>query len=268
MRARRLISALSVGLSAALAISATVAAQPKTTTPAKKAPKGKKGPLAPAKDTGAGSAAAAGTGKAAAGTGSAGAAGTGSGSAGAGEGSAVQMTEDPPPSDMTGTAENPDAPRSMIDAETPVVATVAPPPRPPGYPIEQTLRPIVLPQNLSEVSLMPHAVVSPWAGSTALRARYGITPKVQLGLTYLVGAIFDDPSTAESKQAFHPGKAVGLDVTYLIQDWLGVQVGVPMYISPFALSLTIGVPIKFSFGDKFAVGGLDDFLNIRLDRFA
>ncbi|HEY6174328.1 MAG TPA: hypothetical protein VIX73_07800, partial [Kofleriaceae bacterium] len=178
------------------------------------------------------------------------------------------MTEDPPPSDMTGTAENPDAPRSMMDAETPAVAVVAPPPRPPGYPIEQTLRPITLPQNLSEVSLMPHAVVSPYAGSTALRARYGITGKVQLGLTYLVGAIFDDPATVESKQAFHPGKAVGLDVTYLIQDWIGVQVGVPLYISPFAVSLTLGVPMKFSFGDKFAVGGLDDFLNIRLDRFA
>jgi len=256
MTARRLFSASSVGLCAALAISATVAAQPKT-APAKKAPKGKKGPLAPAKDSGAAAGSAAGSG-----------AGSGAGSAGAGEGSAVQMTEDPPPSDMTGTAENPDAPRSMMDAETPAVAVVAPPPRPPGYPIEQTLRPITLPQNLSEVSLMPHAVVSPYAGSTALRARYGITGKVQLGLTYLVGAIFDDPATVESKQAFHPGKAVGLDVTYLIQDWIGVQVGVPLYISPFAVSLTLGVPMKFSFGDKFAVGGLDDFLNIRLDRFA
>jgi hypothetical protein len=257
MTARRLISALSVGLCAALAISATVAAQPKT-APAKKAPKGKKGPLAPAKDAGAAA------GSSAAGS----AAGSGAGSAGAAEGSAVQMTEDPPPSDMTGTAENPDAPRSMMDAETPVVTTVAPPPRPPGYPIEQTLRPIALPQNLSEVSLMPHAVVSPYAGSTALRARYGITSKVQLGLTYLVGAIFDDPATPESKQAFHPGKAVGLDVTYLIEDWIGVQVGVPMYISPFAVSLAIGVPMKFTFGDKYAVGGLDDFLNIRLNHFA
>src|SRR5207302_5814771 len=49
---------------------------------------------------------------------------------------------------------------------------------------------------------------------------------------------------------------------------LGVQVGLPMCVSPFAISLMIGAPIKFSFGDKFAVGGLDDLLNIRLDRFA
>ncbi|HEY6179630.1 MAG TPA: hypothetical protein VIX73_34485, partial [Kofleriaceae bacterium] len=60
MTARRLFSASSVGLCAALAISATVAAQPKT-APAKKAPKGKKGPLAPAKDSGAAAGSAAGS---------------------------------------------------------------------------------------------------------------------------------------------------------------------------------------------------------------
>jgi hypothetical protein len=265
MTARRVISVLSVGLCAGLAISAigaSVAAQPaKSTT--KKAPKGQKGtkgPLAPAKD---GGAAGAGSGSAA---GSA--AATGSASAGAGEGSAVQMTEDPPPSDMSGTAENPDAPRSMMDAEAPVVTAVAAPPRPPGFPIEAVLRGITLPQNLSEVSLMPHLAVSPFASATALRARYGITSKIQLGVTYLIGGIFDDPATNDSKQAFHSGKAVGLDVTYMIQDWIGVQVGVPLYISPLAVSLTLGVPVKFTFADKFAIGGLDDLLNIKLDRFA
>jgi hypothetical protein len=186
----------------------------------------------------------------------------------AGEGSAVQMTEDPPPSDMSGTAENPDAPRSAIDGDAPPTVEVVAAPRPTGYPIEQVLRPIALPQSMSEVSLAPHAVVSPYAGSTALRARFGVTPKVQIGLTYLIGAIYDDPATPESKQGLHPGKAVGLDVTVMLQDWVGVQVGLPMYISPFAISLALGAPIKFSFGDKFAIGGLDDFLNIRLDRFA
>ena len=264
MTARRLISVLTVALSAGAVAAATVEAQPatqpatqkttkKTTKAAPKAAKGaragKKAPVAPAKDTGAAS-------------------GSGAGSS-AGEGSAVQMTEDPPPSDMTGTAENPDAPHSMIDAETPATVTaVVAPARPAGFPVEEALRSITLPQNMSEVSLAPHAVVSPYAASTALRARFGITPKVQLGLTYLIGAIFDDPATVESKQAFHPGKAVGLDVTVMLQDWVGVQVGVPLYISPLAVSLAIGAPMKFSFGDKFAIGGLDDFLNIKLDRFA
>jgi hypothetical protein len=267
MTARRLISVLSVGLGAGLIASATVAAQPKPTAK-KPAPKaaprtGKKAPLAPAKDAGAspGAAAAPATGGA---TGSA----AGGTAAPAGEGSAVQMTEDPPPADMSGTAENPDAPRSMMDSEVPTVAVVAPPRVITGYPVEEVMRPITLPQNMSEVSIAPHAVVSPLAGSTALRARYGVTPKVQIGLTYLLGAIFDDPSTVESRQGFHPGKAVGLDVTVMLQDWVGVQVGVPLYISPLALSLSLGAPFKFRFGDKFAVGGLDDFLNIRIDRFA
>jgi hypothetical protein len=261
MTARRLISVLTVALGAG-AVSATVGAQPATQPTARKPARpakgkaGKKPPVAPAKDSGA----------------APGSGGSGSGSsAGAGAGSAVQMTEDPPPSDMTGTAENPDAPHSMLDSDSPAVEAVAAPVRPAGpvgYPIEEALRPIALPQNLSEVSLGPHAQVSPHAASTALRVRYGVTPKVQLGLTYLIGAIFDDPSTVEARQSLHSGKAVGLDVTVMLQDWIGVQVGVPMYISPFAVSLALGAPIKFAFTDKFAIGGLDDLLNIKLGRFA
>jgi hypothetical protein len=277
MTARRLISVLSVGL---IASASVVVAQP-TTPDAKKAPKsapkkapkagakaGTKGPLAPAKDSatpakgGAGSAAKPGGGSAA---GSA----TGAGTAGGGEGSAVQMTEDPPPADMNGIDENPDAPKSVLDSETPTVVSAAPAARPrSGYPLEEVARPITLPQNMSEVSLNPHAAVSPYAAATALRARYGITPKVQLGLTYMLGGIFDDPSTPQSKQAFHPGKAVGVDVTVMLQDWIGVQVGVPIYISPLAVSVTLGAPIKFTFGDKYAIGGLDDLLNIRISKFA
>jgi hypothetical protein len=87
-------------------------------------------------------------------------------------------------------------------------------------------------------------------------------------VTYLIGAIFDDPSTVESSQAFHSGKAVGLDVTVMLQDWIGVQLGVPIYISPLAVSITLAAPIKFTFADKYAIGGLDDLLNIRVSAFA
>ena len=66
-----------------------------------------------------------------------------------------------------------------------------------GYPIEEALRPITLPRNMTEVGLDPHAMVSTFANSTSLRARYGITNKVQLGLTYAIGGIFDDPQTLE-----------------------------------------------------------------------
>jgi hypothetical protein len=273
MTARRLITVLGLGLTV---LAPVVAAQPKPTAKpgAKKAaPKpGNKRPLAPAKDAGSpadGTGGAAGAGAKAAPADTRGpAAGPSGGVPAGGEGTPVQMTEDPPPSDITGTTENPDAPRSLVEPESPTVVAVTAPARKLGYPVEEAARPITLPQNLSEVSIVPHAVVSPYASSTALRARYGITAKIQLGLTYVLGGIFNDPSTRESKQGFHPGKAVGLDVTVMLQDWVGVKVGVPVYISPLAVSLALGAPIKFMFGDKLALGGLDDLLNIRINRFA
>jgi len=268
MTARRLLSVLSVGLLASVSM---VAAEPTTPPAAKKAPKaakGKKGPLAPAKDSAVPAKGGAAPAKGGNASGSAAKPSGGAGGAGTGEGSAVQMTEDPPPADMSGVDENPDAPKSVVDSDAPAMVVTAPAPKRTGYPLEVVARPITLPQNMSEVSLNPHAAVSPFASATALRARYGITPKIQLGLTYMVGGIFDDPSTPQSQQAFHPGKAVGLDVTVMLQDWIGVQVGVPIYISPLAVSLTLGAPMKFTFADKFAIGGLDDLLNIRLSRFA
>ena len=117
--------------------------------------------------------------------------------AGGGSGSAVDMPEDAPPADMNGTDENPDAPH---DISKPTVTAVAPTPkRPSGYPTEEALRPITLPQNMSEVSISPHANVSPYFGSDALRARYGITSRIQLGLTYVLGGIYKDPATTSMK---------------------------------------------------------------------
>ena len=175
--------------------------------------------------------------------------------------------EEPPPKDMNGVDENPDAPKTegQPDPNIPVVPVKK---ASAGYPTEEALRPITLPQNMSEISIGPHFQVSPYAGGDALRARYGITREVQLGLTYLFGAIYDDPAKLGKQYGFHPGKAIGLDVTVLIQNWIGVKVGVPIYIQPVAVSLAIGVPIKFSFSDKFALGALDDVVNIKLKRFA
>lgn len=180
----------------------------------------------------------------------------------AAEGSAVQPIEDEPPPDMEGVDENPDAPRGL-GQQPEEAAPKAPTQTRAGYPIEEALRPITLPQNMSEISISPHFQVKPFRGSDALRARYGITPKVQLGLTYVYGGVFDDPSTFEDKVGFHPGKAVGLDVTVLLTNWVGVRVGVPVYLDPFAMSFAAGAPMKFIF-DKWAIGGLDDLLNITL----
>lgn len=231
MRVRLLISALSVCLAAPVS---TAVAQPKGTPG--------QGPVAPAKDPAPPS--------------------------DAGPGEVVQMTEDAPPSDLDGRDENPDAPRIGGAEPGPSISKPAAA-KPTGYPIEEAMRPITLPKNMSEVAIGPHAQVKPYQGADALRARYGITHKVQLGLTYVLGGIYDDPATlGTDKIGFHPGKAVGLDVTVLLKDWVGVRLGVPVYIDPFAVGITLGAPMKWQFADgKYALGALDDFLNIRVHRF-
>lgn len=244
MSVRRLVSVLCVCL---IASATAVVAQPKG---------GKKAPVAPAKDPAGAPAPAPGP---AAGGGSA---------AGSDAGSAVQMTEDPPPSDIDGTNENPDAPKTG-DGSAAEIKVIAPTVKRAGYPIEEVQRPITLPQNMSEVSIAPHAQIDPYAGADALRARYGITRQVQLGLTYLLAGIYDDPRTLTTdKIGFHPGKAVGLDVTVLLQNWLAVRVGVPVYIDPLAIGLQLGAPLKFILTDKIAIGGMDDFLTFKIKRFA
>jgi hypothetical protein len=229
MSVRRLLSLLSVCIMA----SATVAAA---------APKASKTPPPAAPAAGSGSA------------------------AGSDVSAAPAEPEEPPPKDMNGVDENPDNAKTVGAPDTTVVV----PPtttRPTGYPIEEALRPITLPANMSELAIDPHLQFSPFEATMDLHARYGITRQVQLGLTYVLAGVYHDPFTQAQALGIHSGKAVGLDVTVLLQDWIAIKVGVPIYIDPVAVSLTIGVPIKFTFGDKFAIGGLDDLLSIKLHRF-
>lgn len=196
---------------------------------------------------------------------------------GAGAGSAAGSTDaattpppppEPPP-DMQGTAETPEEPKLTGAVQTPVV--VPEPAKRTGYPTEEALRPLTLPARMSEISIAPHFQVSPFTGSDAVRVRHGITSDIQVGLSYLYVGIYDrssvDPGQSSSV-GLHGGKAFGLDLTVRLQDWIAVKAGVPMYVGPFAASLALGVPLKFTFRDKFAIGGLDDLLDIKLYRFA
>lgn len=185
---------------------------------------------------------------------------------GAADGTAVTPIDDEPPADMEGRDENPEAPRGTVE-ESVSISTGPTPSAPTGYPIELAHRPITLPANMAEVSIAPHFVASPYAGTDALRARYGITPRIQLGLTYVLYGVYDrqdvDIGLSEKYQV-HPGKAGGLDVTYLITNWVGVKVGLPVYLDPFAMSVSLGAPMRFRLTDRLTVGGLDDLLNIAL----
>jgi hypothetical protein len=186
--------------------------------------------------------------------------------AGSGDGQSVQMEEDDtPPSDMEGTSENPDAPK--LGDETTTVGPAAPKAVRTGYPIEEVLRPITLPAVTSEVGVDLRSTFSSIDTNVGIHARYGITRQWQLGVRYGVGGIFDSPVTAAAETKFNTGKALGLDVTYLVFDWLAAQVTVPVYIKPYAMALELGAPMKFRFGDKLAIVALDDIVDIRLTKF-
>ncbi len=178
-------------------------------------------------------------------------------------GAEVEMEDEPPPEDMDGTAENPDAPRN--DDEVDVVAK-APPVVRAGYPIEQVLRPITLPATTSEIGIDAGIAADPLDLELGLRARYGITRQVQLGLRYLIGGVYEDEASMDT--TFNTGKAFGLDVSYLIKDFVAAHVTVPVYVDPVAVAVTLGAPMKFRFAnDKFAIVALDDLLDIMIYNF-
>jgi hypothetical protein len=183
-----------------------------------------------------------------------------------GDGEEVPLDEDPPPDDIEGTAENPDAPR--LPGQDEPTDVVAPPEKRTGYPIEEVLRPLTLPAVTSEVGLDARSTFKNMNGAFGVRARYGVTRQWQLGVRYLIGGAFDDnPDDMDDAVSFSTGKAVGLDLSYLVFDWVAARVTVPMYVDPFAMSINLGAPMKFRFGDKLAITALDDFIEIRVIEF-
>lgn len=181
-----------------------------------------------------------------------------------GDGQEVELEDDPPPEDMEGTAENPDAPKLPFEEE-PVDQPDAPPPVMTGYPIQEVLRPLTLPAVTSEVGLEVGSRFDPVDMEMALRARYGITRQWQVGVRYLIGGVYEDEMTEES--GFNTGKAFGVDLSYLVFDWMAAKITLPFYVDPFAMGVTIGAPMKFRFADKFAIVALDDFLDIKINTF-
>ena len=184
-----------------------------------------------------------------------------------GEGTDVEMEEDAPPEDMEGVNENPDAPRLVGDEHTEVTATTPSVTRT-GYPIEEVLRPLTLPAVTSEVALEAHSTFGDFDAGFGLRARYGITKQMQIGLRYEIGGLYDDTRDSKmDKAVFNTGKAVALDFTYLIKDFVAARLTLPAYVQPFGMAMTLGAPMKFTFADKFSIVALDDFIDIKLVKF-
>lgn len=175
---------------------------------------------------------------------------------------AAPVPEDVPPSDMEGTDENPESPFDY-DAPRPSAAPVVKA-RPSGYPVEEVLRPLTLPRFMTEVALDTRFTFNPFINGSALRADFGVTPEVQVGLVYNIGGVYEDASRST---AFNTGKAVALTGAYKIKEWLSASIALPMYLDPFAASLTLGAPMKFTFADRYALIVAEDVVDIRLTKF-
>lgn len=170
---------------------------------------------------------------------------------------------DTKPVDMEGTDENPELP-AEFDAPPPIVTPAVKKVVDKGYPVAEVARPLTLHRFQTEIGLDTRNVVSPFVNGFTLRGRFGITPKVQASLAYNIGGIYDDGS---GSTRFNTGKAVAIGATVQLQSWLAASISLPMYLEPFAASLTLGAPMKFRFGERFALTLAEDVLDVRLTEF-
>ena len=178
-------------------------------------------------------------------------------------GGEVELGEDPP--SIGDDDEDEDAPRISQPVATP---QVTPRTRAGAYPVTEVLRPLTLPDFTSEIRVDAlFYPLSPLDAEFGLRARYGITRQVQLGLGYGIGGFYNDGK--RDKVRFNTGKAISLDVSYLATDWIAPRIAIPMYVDPFAIGLVLGAPVKFRFGDRLAIVGFEDVVAFKLqdDKF-
>ncbi len=205
--------------------------------------------------------------------------------------SSPALADDPPPSggvDGIGTAEDPniaddtsinddpskaDAVTAEDETSSDTGVTKKPRITKATYPVEINHRPMTLPQYTAEISLDApivfggEAETDPGLRATqVLRAGYGVTHDIQVGVSYGFGLqLFDPPEGAKS---FEAGKAFSVDVAYtILPDHLAVSVSLPFYADPFASSVTIGAPFRFKMGDKLAIVGGQDLIEIGFNKW-
>lgn len=160
----------------------------------------------------------------------------------------------------TGATETPTSPDAAVGMDRPGDdANTGAPARPATYPVPVAQRPITLYGGLFEFGVGAAMFPSPAAFTTALRGRYGITDRIEVGLRYAVlGA--DEDSTVT-------GKAGAIDVVVGITDWAAAQLTLPALFDPFAMGFTLGAPMKFRFGDRFALFFGSDLFSYRIKGF-
>ncbi len=164
----------------------------------------------------------------------------------------------PPPS---GSEEDPSAPKladdkkrekeeAVIKAKTVIES----------YPTKYIDRPLTLPSQMVEVEFHTPLTFNPWSVGANLKLDYGITEKVEVGLLYGMGTYHKDSK-------FEAGKAVGIQTRVGITEDISVEATIPMLFDPFAMSLTIGAPMRFRLNDKLALYLGHDLLSFKISKF-
>ena len=139
------------------------------------------------------------------------------------------------------------------------------------YPIELVRRPLTLAADQAEVAVDVPLVVNDGHPllTQILRAGYGVTVDLELGLTYGTG--LQRLNAQAGEEGFEVGKAVSLDAAYtLIPRFLAAQARVALFVDPevFAVGLILGLPYKIELGDRWALFGGADLVRLRLKEFA
>jgi hypothetical protein len=140
------------------------------------------------------------------------------------------------------------------------------------YPQELVRRPMTLAAQQAEVSLDV-----PYSGNDGdpaltqvLRAGFGLTVDLQLGVTYSVG--LERLDAPDGEDAFEVGKAFSVDAAYtIIPAYLAAEVRLAFYADPdlFGMGVILGLPYKIRLGgDRFMIYGGVDLVRIRIKELA
>jgi hypothetical protein len=127
------------------------------------------------------------------------------------------------------------------------------------YPRELVRRPLTAAAAMSEAGLTALLVAEPFELGGELRARHGVSRRVELGLRYGTGALHDGE--------FLVGKALAPELGVALHRHVAVQVALPLLLSPFSLGAVVGAPVRLPLGERLAFIAGRELLGVRLKRF-
>jgi hypothetical protein len=164
----------------------------------------------------------------------------------------------------------PEDPMALVPREAVVEAPV-PRYEKSDYPVEIVLRPLTLAAEMVELGVdVPFLANDGHPTLTqVLRAAFGATVDLQVGLTWSVGLERLDAQAGED--GFVVGRAFSVDAAYtLIPRWLAAQARLAFHVHTdhFAMGLILGLPFKITIGDRWALVCGADLVRLKLTGFA